>query len=65
MHFEPRNACEQQYYNQMMSEVRAFVMQHPHFKETYARLGRIPDWMLSAVKQHALFYAADKCRGRG
>ena len=65
MHFAPRNACEQQYYNQAMSEIQALVMKHPHFRRAYVNFnGRIPDWMMSAVKQHALFFAAEKCQGK-
>jgi hypothetical protein len=65
MHFEPRNACETQYYNRAMSEIEMLMQKHPMFAEMMKRYaGKIPDFMRSAIKQHALYYAADMCRGR-
>ena len=62
---KPRNACEMQYYNQALSEMRMLLDRHPEYKRAIAMYnGNIPEWMLSAAKQHALFYAREKCTGR-
>jgi len=64
MQIAPKNACELQYYNQALSEIRLLMSQEP-FKSAYARYqGQIPHWMDAAVRQHALFYAVEKCQGR-
>lgn len=66
MHFAPRNACEQQYFNRAMGDIRLMMSQHPMWAKLMARYnGNIPQWMESAIKQHALFYAAEMCQGRG
>lgn len=66
MHFAPRNACETQYFNKAMSQFQMMLKAHPQWAEIVARYnGKVPGFMMSAVKQHALYYAADMCRGNG
>lgn len=66
MHFAPRNACETQYYNRAISEIELLMKRHPMWAEFVKRYaGKIPPWAMSAMKQHALFYAAEMCQGRG
>ena len=65
MQFEPKTACERQYFNQALSEMRMLLDRHPEYKRAIAMYnGNVPEWMLSAAKQHALFYAQSKCEGR-
>lgn len=64
MQFEPKTACERQYFNKALSEIKDLMERGP-WREAMARYqGQYPEWMLAAVKQHALFYAQYKCQGR-
>lgn len=60
---KPRNACEMQYYNQAISEMMMLVDKHPEYVQALRMNGRIPEWMMSAIRQHALFFAREKCEG--
>ena len=64
MQTAPKNACEMQYFNQAMSEMRMLLDRHPEYKRAIAMYnGNVPGWMLAAARQHALFYAIEKCQG--
>lgn len=66
MQTAPQNACETQYFNKAMSEIKMLMVRHPHYKRLIAHYGgQTPRWIESAIKQHALFYAAEMCQGRG
>ena len=62
---KPRSACEMQHYNQALSEMQLMIDKHPEYVRAFARNGgRMPDWIGSAMRQHALFYAREKCSGQ-
>ena len=66
MHFAPRNACETQYFNRAMSDIRMLMDRHPEYRKMLDHYnGQVPRWIQSAIKQHALYYAAEMCQGRG
>lgn len=64
MRGQPVTACETQYFNQAMSDIKRLMEAGP-WRELMAQYrGQYPEWMLYAVKQHALYYAREKCAGR-
>lgn len=57
-------ACETQYFNKALSEIKMLMEAGP-WRELMGRYqGQYPEWMMYALKQHALYYAREKCAGR-
>jgi hypothetical protein len=50
--------CERRAYSRALSGVRAFY-RHMGFDTA-----PLPDWARSAMRQHARFFAREKCKGR-